>query len=399
MIVGFEVGSRAQYEKLYHRPEWPGGQSGVTVAIGYDLGYVTRDKIAADFAAYVPSAMLVAMQNVAGLTGTLARDALDTVKNKVSISWDAAMAVFEKVDLPRYEQQVLRACPGSEKLNGDCFGVLASIAYNRGAGGFTMSGDRFSEMRIIRADIASGNLQDVPNQIRRMKRLWEDKGLPGLLTRRDAEARMFEAGLTNTQPLPDFLNPKPVTPAGSDLNVQVPTAKYDAVVEAAQKNLSGMNYHEVGDIDGMIGGKTRAAVTAFMTDRGKSTVNGELTPDVIAEINQAVAEKWSRPIAPQRANATAKDIARKVASVNQTWWQKLWATVLGIPTAVATVFKSIFGEQGSPSDYVEPVRNFFASIPAELYMLAVAVICIAVFIQAKRSQDATVAAYRKGEIN
>jgi len=397
LIVRNEIGSRKDYERKYHRPEWPGGQSGVTVAIGYDLGYVTRDKVRADFGGLVPDAMIAAMQNVVGLKGTNAGNALASVRNKVDIPWDVAMKVFEK-DFVRYENALIRACPRATELNGDCFGALASIVYNRGAGGFTAAGDRYSEMRLIRAAIASGDLKSIPGYIRRMKRLWPN--MRGLLKRRDDEANLFERGLANPSPLPNWLN-KPDTPQGNpgDLNVQPSRARYEVSVETVQRQLVSMNYHEVGDIDGKFGGRTRAAVTAFMADRGRDVGNGAITPAVIEEISNAVEQGWSRPIKPERANATAKDIASKVPTVNQTWYQKLWAWVLGLPSAAGAVFKWLFGDQYAPSEYLEPVKNFFASIPPELYLLAVAAIAIAIFLQAKKVEDTTVRAYQRGEIN
>lgn len=401
LVVANEVGSKSQYTRQYEGPEWPGGASGVTVGIGYDLGYATREKIASDFGPYLPGAMIIAMQNVAGLTGSHAQAALPTVRGKVRVPWDVAMKVFEEVDFPRYENMLVRACPGADRMSPDCFGSIASIVYNRGAGGFNSRDDRFREMRAIKAAIAANDYRGIPAQIRSMKRLWEGKGLPGLITRREQEAKLFEVGLQSA-PVPPWLTPTaPATPQGNPggLNVQPNRdPRYDAVLEAVQKKLDDMHYHEVGDIDGVFGGKSRAAIAAFMNDRGRLT-DGTLTPDVVAEVNKATMEGWSRPIAPSRANATAKDIAAKVPSVNQTWWQKLWATVLGVPTAAASVFKFIFGDQSTPSDYVEPVKNFFAAIPPELYIGVVAVICGIIFLQAKRAQDATVASYREGKIN
>lgn len=405
LIVENEVSSKAMYEKKYKRPEWPGGASGVTVAIGYDLGYVTRDKVANDFGQYLPGAMIIAMQNVVGLKGEAARKATAQIRNRVEIPWDVAMQVFEDVDLPRYEAQLIRACPGVEELPPDCIGALTSITYNRGAGGWTAQGDRFREMRLIRAAIIAKNYQAIPGQIRAMKRLWQGKNLPGLLRRRDEEAKLFEIGLKGgTQPrddLPDWLKEKqrPVTPEGSP-NVQPQRARYSTQVKSAQEDLVAMNYHEVGDIDGKYGGRTRAAITAFMTDRGKPAGNGELTQEVLAEIDVAMGEKWSRPIKPERANATAKDIENKVPTVKQTWWQKVWAMVLGIPTAAVTVFKSIFGDQGdAATSYIQPVRDALSSIPTEIYLIAIVGLAVAIFIQAKRVQDRTVAAYQRGEIN
>ena len=401
LIVAAEIGSKAQYDKKYQRPEWPGGKSGVTVAIGYDLGYATRGKVQQDFGPYLPSAMVAAMQNVVGLKGQDAKRALAGVRDKVIVPWSAAMKVFEAVDLPRYEAMLIKACPGAENLPADCFGALASITYNRGPGGFTGEGDRYREMRLIRAAIVSKNYQSIPKYIRDMKRIWVNENQPGLLTRRDNEAKLFEIGLKKPNELPPWLTnrgdepaEKPATPAGNRRK------GYDMQVEALQKNLREMNYHEVGDVDGTFGGKTRAAIVAFMTDRGKYPPgDGSITPEVVAEINDAVEAGWTRPIKEERKNATAKDIANKVPSVNQTWWQKLWAYALGVPSAFGAVFKWLFGDQTNVGDYIEPVKNFFAGIPPELYLLAVAVIAAAVFIQAKRAQDATVESYRKGEIN
>lgn len=393
LIVANEISSKEIYNRKFKRPCWPGGRSGVTVAIGYDLGYTTRDKVAKDFGKHLPAAMIIAMQNVVGLTGDAARMALAGIQNKVEISWDVAMEVFETVDLLRYENMLLKACPGSENLSPDCFGALTSITYNRGSGGFTSAGGRYREMQMIRAAILAKNYQSIPGQIRAMKRIWAGQGLPGLLRRRDEEAALFERGLRAN------VNSQTNLPPGS-VNVQPERARYSAQTKAVQEDLVKMNYHEVGDVDGKFGGKVRGAVTAFMTDRGKTSINGEITTEVVQEIDAAMAEGWSRPIKPERANATAKDIADKVPIVNQTWWQKLWAYILGVPTAATAVFKSIFGDQGDTiTSYMQPVKDLLAAIPTEVYLVAVVGVAVAIFIQAKRVQDRTVQAYQRGEIN
>ncbi len=38
MIIKHEVGGRAVYEKRYQKPIWAGGDSGVTIGLGYDVG-------------------------------------------------------------------------------------------------------------------------------------------------------------------------------------------------------------------------------------------------------------------------------------------------------------------------------------------------------------------------
>lgn len=38
-----------EMEGFSSKPEWPGGQSGVTIGFGYDLGYVTVDEFESDW--------------------------------------------------------------------------------------------------------------------------------------------------------------------------------------------------------------------------------------------------------------------------------------------------------------------------------------------------------------
>lgn len=400
LIVAEEVSSREVYEERYQHPEFPGGMSGITVGIGYDCGYVTASEIERDWGGYLSVPMITALGRVAGLKAGQAHGALSQVKSTVVVPWDAAMAVFENRDVPKYEKLLDRAVPHAVELPPTCYGVLLSVTYNRGAGGWTSTGERYREMRAIKDHIDNAQWQLIPDEIRSMKRLWDPQKQAGLIHRREHEAVLFEKGLAEG-------GSSPVTPQGSSeedqperpINVQPEKAKYDLAVEVLQRKLIFMNFHEVGDADGKFGGKTRGAVTAFMNDRGKPT-DGMITADVVNEVNKALSEGWSRPIAPERTNATAKDIANKVPIVNQTFWQKVWAYVLGTPAAGLGVFKAVFGDKGDTvSSYVQPVRDFFAAIPAELYIFAVLGIAVAIFVQAKRVQDQTVISYRKGEIN
>jgi hypothetical protein len=193
LIVAEEVSSKAYYIKNYQHPEWPQGASGVTVGIGYDLGYASPAKITADFGQYVPADMLTQMIRCSGVTGGRAASLLGAVKSSIIIPWDVAIKVFAERDVPQWSAQVLRSCPGADKMNSTCFGVIVSIAYNRGAGGFNSSSDRNREMREIKEAIATGNFAQIPTLIRSMARLWP--GVSGLQGRRRREAALFEKGL------------------------------------------------------------------------------------------------------------------------------------------------------------------------------------------------------------
>lgn len=433
LIVEFEIGSKATYVKKYQRPEWPGVQSGITVGIGYDLGYNTPSDILRDWKDVLPPNIVKSMQKYAGLTKNNAKAKLSEARQQISVPWDAAMAVFMQTSLPKFEKMALKACPGSELLPAGCFGVLTSICYNRGAGGFNMEGDRYRELRSMRLHIAAGDYDKCEKDIRDMKRLWPT--VPGLLRRRDAEATLWRNSL-NAAPLtavdipdartdtgdekePIEIEDEDVT-SGSNLprpqpdpgpppptpNVQVQRdPRYSMEVELVQRALIDMKYYEVGEPDGLKGGKFVAGVAAFMNDRGKDPNKGQLTEALKAEINIAKAQKmpdgtpWSRPIAPARANATATDIAPKVASVNANFWQKILAVVLGVPSAATGMLKGFFGDKDPPSLYVADIKQFFGSIPSELYWFVVAAIAVGVFLAAKKAQDSTVKDYQDGKIN
>lgn len=199
LIVKYEVGSKSQYETKYEHPEWPGGGSGITIGIGYDIGagVSSRTQLNADWSGMLSREEIDTLAEAIGVTGQPAQLLLVNSSNirSIRVPWDSAMYVFEKVDIPRWYNTCKKALPNWEDLNKDCKGALLSLAYNRGAS-FSSDGDRYLEMRAIKQFMSAKNYASIPGQIRSMKRLWQGKGLDGLLTRRDAEAALFERGLS-----------------------------------------------------------------------------------------------------------------------------------------------------------------------------------------------------------
>jgi len=193
LVVESEVTSHAYYDKVLHRPEYPGGVSGVTWGVGYDGGQSSVGTIEADWKDLVPSAVLAAMKRCAGVTGARARALLPQVKNLIDVPWDSAMQVFADRDIPKYLGLCRSHLPNFDMLPPDCKGAIFSVIYNRGAS-FDAAGDRYTEMRNIKAHMAAKEFARIPDEIRHMKRLW-GKDLSGLLVRRDKEAALFERGL------------------------------------------------------------------------------------------------------------------------------------------------------------------------------------------------------------
>lgn len=198
-IIAFEVTSQATYEKKYRRPEWPGGASGITIGVGYDLGYVTIAEMEAAWKPHLPAEMITAMRAMTGKKGLVAKALLAGIRPKVDVPWDTAYAVFQDKTLPKYQAMTDKALPNTALLSGDSYGALVSLTFNRGASyGKTKDVndpmDRYREMRAIKKLMASQAFSSIPAEITAMQRLWPN--VAGLQRRRREEAKLFKDGLS-----------------------------------------------------------------------------------------------------------------------------------------------------------------------------------------------------------
>lgn len=188
LIIRYEISSPAYYNKALSKPTWPGGASGVTIGIGYDLGYNTKSQIRTDWGGLVSDDALSHLLAVAGIKGDPAKGAARAAKaSGVKISYEAAKTVFAQKTLPRYARSTRKVWPGVEALPYDAQGALLSLVFNRGS---SLRGSRRTEMAAIKGLVPQKDLEGIADQIEKMKRLWEGKGLDGLLKRRDAEAKL-----------------------------------------------------------------------------------------------------------------------------------------------------------------------------------------------------------------
>lgn len=185
-LVRHEISSAAYYRRLLSHPTWPGGGSGITIGIGYDLGYNTGAQMRKDWSGKLPEIDLERLASVCGLRGDGARQVLRNVES-VFIPLEAARRVFYESTLPRYAADTARVYPGVQDLHPHAQAALLSLAYNRGT---SLRGSRRREMAAIKELVVQRDYAGIAEQIRSMKRLWEGRGLDGLLKRRDDEARL-----------------------------------------------------------------------------------------------------------------------------------------------------------------------------------------------------------------
>lgn len=184
-----------EMEGFSSKPDWPGGLSGVTIGFGYDLGYVTVDQFESDWGELVAADANQLLKAVVGLRALRAQNQVGALGD-IRIPRAAAEKVFDTRTLPLFEFRTAQAFPGVEALPEDARGALVSLVYNRGTSMVDNSpDDRRREMRAIRDAVARGDLAEIAAQLRSMRRLWEGKGLAGLIARREEEAELVESAI------------------------------------------------------------------------------------------------------------------------------------------------------------------------------------------------------------
>lgn len=188
MIINHEIGGKTYYEKALQKPTFPGGQSGVTIGLGYDLGYNTDKQFLEDWSDKLNLNFLTPLRKVIGLKGESAKQMLKGEILQVRVPYNAAYEVFIKKSLPRYYAMTKAIYPQLESLNEDTRGALVSMIYNRGN---KIEGDSRKEMKAIVDLVAKKDYEGIADQIERSKRLWENKGLDGLVKRREEEADLI----------------------------------------------------------------------------------------------------------------------------------------------------------------------------------------------------------------
>src|ERR1700692_699712 len=212
LIITEEDSNQNYYIRHYEQFEWPGGSSGPTAAIGYDCGYCTAAEIEADWKGIVSDATVAALVAASGRRGSAGQEFVRAHGGSITITWDQAISEFQGREMPKWEAEVEKALPNTDKLSGDSFGALVSLAYNRGCS-FGLPGGRYTEMRAIKAHMAAEQFDQIPNDFLSVRRLWPVGG--DLWNRRGHEALLFRDGLVAPTLPPDAAIGKAPAPAAA----------------------------------------------------------------------------------------------------------------------------------------------------------------------------------------
>lgn len=186
LIVRWEVGSPKQYVAKYQGVICPGGSSGPTIGIGYDLGTQTAATIRADWLGH-PEADEIA--TASGQTGPGKCNAWRASHRGIRVTYHEAIANFTQVTLPAYERMAARTYRnGWTEITRWHQGGLLSNGYNRG---FSTLGSRNAEKLHTKQVCVPGN--DAPctsTDLIASCRVWAGTNIyTGLCNRRKDEGR------------------------------------------------------------------------------------------------------------------------------------------------------------------------------------------------------------------
>jgi uncharacterized protein (TIGR02594 family) len=160
-------------------------------------------------------------------------------------------------------------------------------------------------------------------------------------------------------------------------------------VEAVQRQLKDLGYHEVGQIDGKIGPRTRAAILAFRQDNDLA-----LVPIIDVALTEALDRASPREIAPERASGTPAE-SRIVTASNA----QIGLGVIGAAGSIGSQIAPALLEAEQARDVAGRV---FTLIGLESWLSNAlpwigAAVFVGVIIYALRAKAARIDDYRSGK--
>jgi uncharacterized protein (TIGR02594 family) len=160
-------------------------------------------------------------------------------------------------------------------------------------------------------------------------------------------------------------------------------------VEAVQQRLKDLGYHEVGQVDGKVGQRTRAAILAFRNDNSLP-----LSPIIDVALTEALEHATPRDIAPERASGVPTD-SRIVTAANAQ-------IGLGVIGAVGSIGNQIAPALMEAEEARDMASRVFTLIGLENWLSVSlpwigAAVFIGVVIYALRAKAARIDDYRTGK--
>jgi GH24 family phage-related lysozyme (muramidase) len=191
LLLEYEVGGgKSYYDKYLSKFTFPGGESGPTIGIGIDCAFYSKEEISKIFS-FLNDEDIKLIQGASGKTGQAGKEYTKVLRNAgITVSWDQAMNIFESLTWKKFSTLAEKTFPDLDKLCDNAYGAIVSLVFNRGT---SLKGNNRIEMQNLKNIIPTKDYGKIANEFVKMKRIWQGKGLDGLLKRRDAEADLVRS--------------------------------------------------------------------------------------------------------------------------------------------------------------------------------------------------------------
>jgi putative chitinase len=168
-----------------------------------------------------------------------------------------------------------------------------------------------------------------------------------------------------------------------------------AEVAGLQKRLKEIGYHEVGEVDGLWGGKTRGALAAFQTDKGIRPVTGQTDPATLS----ALQEPFVRPVSEKRLLATTSTLAAEGnVAAKESLRQKAGAWLAGAFAGIVAFLKFLLENFLDAKNQVQEWAANFDSVPLWLVLAVAGGLAFWWWYSADRAARDLVEAKREGRL-
>jgi GH24 family phage-related lysozyme (muramidase) len=178
------------YEGIDQPSIWPGGDSGITIGLGYDLSQVTLEQFRRDWS-LLEGRTLASLSRAVGIRGGEAALMAQQYKN-IHIQRDDAVRVFSRAQALQDYAQAEQTFPGIQRLPPPAQAALVSLVYNQG---MRLGGEKRREVALIHDAVLTKNLREVAKQFRSLSRSAAAAHMRGLAKRRESEAELVESAL------------------------------------------------------------------------------------------------------------------------------------------------------------------------------------------------------------
>ncbi len=160
-------------------------------------------------------------------------------------------------------------------------------------------------------------------------------------------------------------------------------------VREVQSRLKALGYHEVGQVDGQIGPRTRAAILAFRDDTGLP-----LVPIIDVALTEALASAEPRPVAPERA-VSVPETSRILTAANA----QVGLGVIGAAGSVASQIAPALVQAEEARDTAERVLDLVGLTDAVQMALPWigAAVFVGVIFYAAKARNARIDDHRSGK--